>query len=263
MITSTRHPVVAAFRRLAQAPRRDADDRILLDGYHLITEALAGGIDFDQVLVDPDPVDTRRVSLAERLRAAGARVHAASPRVVQAAAQVDTSQGIVAIARRPAPGATAVLETVGLFLLVADQVHDPGNLGTMVRTALAAGATAMAITPGGVDPYNAKVLRATAGAIFRLPLVSMDAASLSGALAQHGVRMLVADARGSVDYREARVDRPVAIIVGNEARGSDPVWSAVGTGVRIPLFGPAESLNVAVAAALLLYEVVRRGAAAC
>ena len=262
MITSTRHPVVTAFRRLAESSHRDADGRILLDGYHLISEALDGGIAVDQVQVSADPADARLVSMTERLRAAGARVRAASPRVVQAAAQVEVSQGIVAIARRPTPGTTALVEATDLFVLVADQVQDPGNLGTMVRTALAAGATAIAVTPGGVDPYNPKVLRATAGAIFRLPVLCMDASSLRGEFARQRVRILVADARGSVDYRDAPVGRPVAIVVGNEARGPDPVWSEVGTRVRIPLFGPAESLNVGLAAALLMYEVARRGATA-
>jgi len=259
VITSTRHPVVAAFRRLAASPRRDEGGRVLLDGYHLVTEALAGGVVVEQVLVNGDAGDARSDALVERLRTVGARVHFASSRVVQAAARVEASQGIVAIARRPAPGATSLLAASDLFLLVADQVADPGNLGTIVRTALAAGATAVAVTPGGVDPYNPKVLRATAGAIFRLPVICQEAPALSHALSQRGVRVLVADARGSLDYRDARVDRPLAIVVGNEARGPDPAWSAVGTAVRIPLFGPAESLNVAVAAALLAYEVARRG----
>jgi TrmH family RNA methyltransferase len=265
VITSTRHPVVAAFRRLAAAPRRDdaprgdAARRILLDGRRLIAEALDAGVVIEQVLLAADPSDARSAALGERLRAAGACVHAASPRVVQAAAGVETSQGIVATAQRPALADAALLAAPDLFLLVADQVQDPGNLGTIVRTALAAGATAVAATSGGVDPYNPKVLRATAGALFRLPVICEAAAALSRALSQRGVRVLVADARGSLDYRDVPVDRPIAIVVGNEARGPDPVWPAVGTTVRIPLFGPAESLNVAVAAALLAYEVARRG----
>lgn len=261
MITSARHPVVAVFRRLAAGKRRDAD-RILLDGFHLITEALAGGVAIEHVLVSADAGDTRTAALAARLRAAGARVHAASPRVVQAAGAVETGQGIVAVARRPGPGAETLLAAGDLFLLIADGVADPGNLGTIVRTALAAGATAVAVSPGGVDPYHPKVLRATAGAIFHLPLLSMDATALIEALRRRAAQVLVADPRGTVDYRQAPVGRPVAIVVGNEARGPDPFWAQVGTTVRIPLLGPAESLNVSVAAALLLYEVVRRGPAA-
>lgn len=262
MITSTRHPVVATFRRLAAAPRRDADGRILLDGYHLINEALAAGVAIDQALVSADVAGGPAASLVARLLAVGARVHIASARVVQAAGAVETGQGIVAAARRPAPGAAALIDADDLFLLVADGVQDPGNLGTMVRTALAAGATAVAVTPGGVDPYQPKALRATAGAIFHLPLLSMDAAGLLEALRRRGARVLVADPRGAVDYREAPVSRPVAIVAGNEARGADPLWRDTGITVRIPLLGPVESLNVAAAAALLLYEVARRGTAA-
>ncbi len=231
----------------------------MLDGHRLIEEALGAGIAIDEALAAVDDADARGAALVRRLREAGARVHDATPRVVHAAALVETSQGIVAIARRPALAAEVVLAARDLFLLVADQVQDPGNLGTIVRTALAAGATAVAVTPGGADPFNPKVLRATMGAGFRLPVLSLDAASLAGALAARAILILVADARGLLDYREAPVDRPVAIVVGNEARGPDPAWSAAGVRVRIPLLGPVESLNVAAAAALLMYEVVRRG----
>lgn len=231
---------------------------MLLDGHRLIEEALEAGVAITEVLAAGDAADARGAALVARLKASGARVHAATSRVIQAAAQVDTSQGIVAIARRIPPASNAVLAARDLFLLIADQVADPGNLGTIMRTALAAGATAIAITTGSVDPFNPKVLRATMGAAFRLPVLSMDAASLAGVLSARGVHVLVADAHGSVDYREAPVARPVAIVVGSEARGPDPVWSDAGVTVRIPLLGPVESLNVAAAAALLLYEVARR-----
>ncbi len=258
MITSTRHPLVQVLRRLGESPRRDPDRRILLDGLRLIEEALDAGVPIETALVAAD-APPRVQALLARLRSAGARVHEASPRVVQAASRVETVQGIVAIARRPVPSDEAVLAAPDLLLLVADRIQDPGNIGTMIRTAVAAGATAVAVTDQTVDPFLPKVLRGTAGAVFRIPILKIDGTALRAVLRARAVRVVVADPRGPVEYTDAPLDPPVAIVVGNEASGPDPGWMDAGVRVRISLRGPIESLNVAAAAALLLYEVRRRG----
>jgi TrmH family RNA methyltransferase len=258
MITSTRHPLVQAFRRLGDHAGRSSDDRIILDGPRLIEEALGAGVVVEAALAvaaAASPVQ----ALAARLRGAGARVHEAAPRVVQAASRVVATQGIVALARRPRPATDEVLQAPRLVLLVADRIQDPGNIGTIIRTSVAAGATAVALTEGTVDPYLPKVLRATMGAAFRIPILTIDSVALRSALAARNVRVLVADAHAATEYTQVAVGPPVAIVVGHETAGPDPAWAGVGTRVRIPLWGPVESLNVAVAAALLLYEVARRG----
>ncbi len=231
---------------------------MLLDGPRLIEEAADAGMVIETALIAVGPASARTETLAARLRVAGVRVYEATPRVVQAASRVVTSQGIVAAARRPAPANETVLDARDLLLLVADGIQDPGNLGTMVRTAVAAGATAVAVTEGTADPYQPKALRATMGAAFRLPVLPLDGPALRAALTARAVRVVVADARGPVDYTEAPMAPPVAIVIGNEAAGPDPAWAATGSHVRIPLFGPVESLNAAVAAGVLLYEVARR-----
>lgn len=258
MITSTRHPLVQTLRRLGAHPRRDPERRIILDGDRLIEEALDAGVAVEAALVASD-APPRAQAVAARLRSAGVHVHEATPRVVQSVSQVVTSPGVVAIARRPQPAGDAVLAAPDLLLLVADRIQDPGNIGTMIRTAVAVGATAVAVTDGTVDPFLPKVLRATMGAAFRIPILSIEGAALRQALGARPVSILVADARAAVVYTDAPVTPPVVIVVGNEATGPDPEWSGMGTRVRIPLNGPVESLNVAVAAALLLYEVARRG----
>lgn len=227
----------------------------------MIEDALDAGVTIETVLVAAN-APPRVEALAARLRSAGARIHEAAPRVVQAASQVETVQGMVAIARRPEPADEGILRTPNLILLVADRIQDPGNIGTMIRTAVAAGATAVAVTDGTVDPFLPKVLRSTAGAAFRIPILSIDGAALRAILAAQAVRVVIADPRGTLDYTDAQVDAPVAIVVGNEASGPDPGWTSLGVRVRIPLLGPVESLNVAVAAALLLYEVRRRSTGA-
>lgn len=231
---------------------------MLLDGPHLIEEAVDAGVRVEAVLVAADRETPWHQALIARLQASGARVYEASGRVVQAACGVATSQGIVAMAHRPEPPGEEVLGSMHLLLLVADGVQDPGNLGTMIRTAAAAGATAVAVTEGSADPHLPKALRATMGAAFRVPLLRMEGEALRHALASRSIRVLVADPRGEEDYTEVPTDLPLAIVVGSEASGPDPGWSAIGSRVRIPLHGPVESLNVAVATGLLLYEVARR-----
>jgi TrmH family RNA methyltransferase len=259
VITSTRHPLVRTLRRMARRPALDRT-RLLLEGPHLVAEALDAGLPIDAALVAVG-ADGGLATLAARLRAAGARVHVAAARVVQAAGSVVTSQGIVAVARRPAAPEATLLEAADLVLLVADGIADPGNLGTMVRTALAAGATAAAAS-GGVDPFHPKALRAAAGAAFRLPILRDDARALLPRLQAKGVRVVVADPRAATDYTVAALGPPVAIVIGSEAGGPSAVWTDAGLTVRIPHYGPVESLNAATAAALLLYEVARRRVAA-
>ncbi|MDQ7840055.1 MAG: RNA methyltransferase [bacterium] len=258
MITSTRHPLVQAMRRAGGHPRRDPLQRIVLDGPRLIQEALDAGIIIEAALIAGDEQDPAGSPLGARLRDAGARVCQATLRVVQAAGRVTTSQGVVALARRPSPPDAAILTSPGLLLLVADGIQDPGNLGTMVRTAAASGASAVAVTEGTADPFQPKAMRASMGAAFRVPVLGLDGASLRAALVACGVRVIVADARGDQDYTSAPLGPPLAIVVGNESAGPDPAWFDLGTRVRIPLLGPVESLNAAVAAGVLLYEVVRR-----
>jgi TrmH family RNA methyltransferase len=257
VITSTRHPLVREFRDAAAAGRRDPDRRILLDGPRLVADALDAGVSIEVALVAAGAAPAAAL-LRERLRAAGARVHDASDRVVQAAGDVKTSQGIAALARRPDPADLRRLDAPDLVLLVADGIADPGNLGTMIRTALAAGATAVAITERAADPFLPKTVRATMGAVFRIPLIDVPVATLAPALTERRVTVFVADARADLDYTRAALAPPLAIVVGNEADGPDPRWREIGTGIRVPLHGPAESLNAAIAAGVLLYECARR-----
>src|SRR5437870_2411249 len=133
--------------------------------------------------------------------------------------------------------------------------------GVRLREAVpdAAGATAVLATHGTVDPSNPKVVRATMGSLFHLPVVTAPAEEAVALLRRHGVRILVADQSGAISYEEADYRAPLAVVLGNEGEGPDPAWRAVAEAtVRIPLYGRAESLNVAVAAALLLYEVRRK-----
>jgi TrmH family RNA methyltransferase len=259
-ITSTRNPLVARFRALADRKERETSGRFVVEGVRLLEHALADGITLDAVVYDPRaPADPRLGSVLTRAAAAGARVHTASAHVVAACSQVETPQGVVAIAQRPAASLEDLARSPAALLVVADRIQDPGNLGTIIRIADAAGVAGVIAVAGTVDPFNPKAVRATMGSLFHLPVVSAAAEDVIEALRAHEIRILVADQHGAVDFLDAEYRRPCAIVLGNEGQGVDPRWveHAAAT-VRIPMYGRAESLNVAVAAALLLYEARRQ-----
>jgi len=259
-ITSTKNPLVKRLRALAERPAREAEGRMVVEGVRLVAEALTARVGVELLLYDPQAgtKDVRIAELVARAASAGARTIEATPHVIAACSQVETSQGILAVVEVPAVDLSAILEAPDLLLVVADRVADPGNLGTIVRVADAAGATGVAVTRGSVDPHNPKAVRATMGSLFHLPVAEVDRDDLVRQLAERGIRILVADQHGAEDYTAASYAPPVVVVLGGEAEGVHPLWrEAAATLVRIPLYGRAESLNVAIAAALLLYEARR------
>ena len=265
LLTSAKAPVIKRIRALAAHSTRDSEGRFVLDGVRLIEEAIAADVPLDVCVYDPAAPRTspRLAALLGTLRDRGVRLVAAAPRVVAAASQVETSQGIVAVARMPWTAPAAVLDAPTLVLVVADGIQDPGNLGTIVRIADAAAATAVAVTGSAVDPYHPKTVRATMGSLFHLPVFALQTEALVDALRERSVRVLVADEDGAIEYSAVDYRPPVALVFGSEAHGPDPRWTAAADAtLRIPIYGRAESLNVAMAAGLILYEArrARRGA---
>ena len=258
-ITSTQNPLVKRIRALAERDAREAEDRMVVEGARMIEEVLEAGVPVELLLYDPLAVaGPRGEAVLERARRQGMRLVTAAPQVVAACSQVETSQGVVAVVERPRAALSDLLNVPELFLVVADRIQDPGNLGTIIRIADAAGATAVLATRGTVDPHNPKAVRATMGSLFHLPVVSATGEDAIALLRRRDVHILVADQAGAIDYEDADYRAPVALVLGNEGEGPDPAWRNVAQAtVRIPLYGRAESLNVAVAAGLLLYEVRR------
>ncbi len=206
-----------------------------------------------------DPTGTR---LRDAARASGARQVVVSDMVFKALTQVESPQGVLAVVARPQDAPEAVLRTPQGLFVVLDGIQDPGNVGTILRTATAAGATAAMTVGSAADPYSAKALRASAGAAFRLPLLHYPTASeAAAALTKNGVRLLEADPRGERLDSEVSLTRPLAFVFGSESGGADPIWRHAGAeSVRLPMAGAVESLNVAAAAAVLLYKAAVLGA---
>ena len=200
----------------------------------------------------------REAELSAVAKEAGVRLFAVAPHVMSSLTSTVTPQGAFAIARDPSTSLDS-LSQVHLVLVLAG-IADPGNAGTLVRSGVGAQASAVVFTDDAVDPLHPKVVRATAGALFSTALVrSAPLGDALAALRQRGVRAVGAVAGATSAPDDVDFTGPVAIVVGNEARGlSEEAQEFVDEAVGIPMPGPLESLNAAVAGSILLYEVIRQ-----
>lgn len=253
-ITSRQNPLVARFR---EAGRGGAGGLLLLDGVHLIVEALDAGLALDALAVTDDALEDPAIA---RLVARVPEAVTVSPEVLDAMSPVRTASGVVALAGRPVTSPESCVAADDPLTVIAVDVQDPGNLGALVRSAEAAGATGVLTTAGGADPFGWKALRGAMGSAFRLPLARVDDAGAALSLARrHGLRVVAAVARGGAPMSNVGLRGPVALVLGGEGPGLDAaVAAAADERITIPMAAPVESLNVAVAAALLVYEARRQ-----
>jgi TrmH family RNA methyltransferase len=210
-----------------------------VEGRSLVTQAIDAGWSVESQYV-PDGVDP--VSSV-------APAFVLGPNVLDRVASTDTPQPLLAVVSMR----SRTLPEGSSFVLAAHQVADPGNAGTIIRSAEAAGADAVVLTPGSVDMYNPKVVRSAAGSLFRLPVIEADLDALGHA----GLRVLATSSHRGDVYTDVDLRGPVALVVGNEAHGV-PEDALVDGWITIPHSGAAESLNVAMAATLLAFEVARQ-----
>ena len=255
IIRSRSNPIV---RRLRALKEKAGGELMLLEGPKLIEEALASSIGVVEAAASPRLAGIH-AGMVETLRRRGVAVRLVDEGVLASLSELDTSQGILALARRPAFDEARLYEGTPL-VLVAAGIQNPGNLGALLRTAEAAGATGAYLTDGAADPFSWKALRGSMGSAFRLPhrrrLTTADALARLDA---HGVRVVAADPRGALPYDEADLRRPVAILLGPEGAGLAPAArSRAAASVAIPMARGVDSLNVSVAAGVLLFEAARQ-----
>lgn len=257
MLTSLQNPLVKQLRKLQQARERQRQHQFLLEGTHLIQEALA--VDYPlQTVCHTEAWQARYPVLWAQISQRAARVEVVSPAVLAAIATTVHPDGVVAVASQE-QWPLSVPRAPSLGLLV-DTLQDPGNLGTLIRTGVAAGAAGLWLSPNSVDPYHPKVLRASAGLWFRLPLtVVPDWRSAIADWQAQGIQIVATSPTAMLPYWQADFRSPTLIWVGNEGAGlSESLVALADQQVKIPHFGPVESLNVAIVAALMLYEVQRQ-----
>jgi len=249
----------AGYRRLLEARRRGrADGLLLLEGRRLLEEALQAGLEIVEVAARVELGAGAGATLLARLAQAGARVRLLSDALMATLSELETPPGLLALARPPSFVTAAPAGTP--LLLVAVGVQNPGNLGGLLRTAEAAGATGAWLTRGCADPLGWKSLRGAMGSAFRLPQRrGVAAGTLADELRRAGLRSVAADARAAIRYDQADLRGPIAILLGSEGGGLSPsLLDSVDLRVRIPLRPAVESLNVGVAAGVLLFEAARQ-----
>jgi TrmH family RNA methyltransferase len=242
---------------------RWSERAFVAEGPELLRTALAAGWPVESIYLAPEGgADPDVQAACQQAVEAGARLFALAPGVLERVANTVTPQPVLAVLPMAEPDPAAVLgaPAPGDLLVVMVDVRDPGNAGTVVRTADASGVRGVVFAGDSVDPYNPKTVRASAGSLFHLPfVVEPDAAALAASLGQAGYRTLASGAEADQDYASLEWTVPSALFVGNEAAGLDPAVRAACAGaVSIPMEGRAESLNVGVACAVVCFEALRQ-----
>jgi RNA methyltransferase, TrmH family len=259
-ITSRQNPIVARFRAAA---RGESADLLLLDGVHLLAEALGAGIRVREAAVTGDAAltDVRPevAELADRLRTHDVPVATVSAAVMEALSPVRSASPVVALADRPLAAGRRVYRETPLVIIAID-VQDPGNVGAILRVAEAGGASGVVCAGACADPFGWKALRGSMGSALRLPvLVHRDVREAIDDARRHGCRIVATSPRSGHPLFESDLRGPIAVLVGGEGPGLAPSQiEAADERVMIPMQPPVESLNTAVSAALIVYEAYRQ-----
>lgn len=264
LISSRENEAVKFAASLQQAKMRHETGLCLLEGLRLVEEAINAAWQVKELFIEESAAQSERMaSLIARADEQSVKTYYATAAVVKKIATTDSPQGVIAVAEQPRD--VLPVRATGECWLLADELQDPGNFGTILRSADASGCNGVLLTGNGVDPFGPKAVRASMGSLFHLPVVvNNDRQAVLTWIREQKLSVFIADAGGTLSYSEADYKKGCVIVIGNEARGVSPFWRAAADAVvGIPIFGKAESLNAAVAASLLLYEAARQRHLSC
>lgn len=259
VITSKNHYAVKRARRLRRRTYRDREGLFLVEGLNLLSEAVRSNVVLRELIHVDSKADEARLIAGQASEPIP--IYQISEGLMDVISDVVTHQGIVGVLEQVDESYEEFMRRDSLsLLLVADQVRDPGNLGALMRIADCAGAEGFLLTSGSVDVYNPKVVRSAAGSHFHLPLVrDVDIQVLANDVRERGMRLWGLDPHSGRNYLEVNYREPTALIMGNEASGlEEEDRRLVEDTVQIKMAGKAESLNVASAAAVVLFEALRQ-----
>jgi TrmH family RNA methyltransferase len=260
ILTSKDNPLVRAIRLAATRARRSSPELVVAEGLRVLEEATIAGCVLEAALIeDTFGNDPRERALLDAWSGQGFPVRRAAASVLKGLSDVVSPQGALALVRVPTPTLTEVENPADPMMLCLCGIQDPGNLGTLLRTARAAGVTLVCCTPGTVSARNPKAIRASAGSFFHLPVIeALTPDELFDYCRRHNITMHRADVRGERSCWTADLRGPTAILLGNEARGLESaLWKDIPS-LRIPMMTSVESLNVSVAGSVLLFEAFRQ-----
>ncbi len=247
-IESVKNSFVKKMKQLYQRKHREKEGLFLAEGFHLVEEAFNANIRIDQFIVQEG------TNLPSRIPFSGFELTIVSKAVMKELSSTETPQGIIAVCHLPEEEKITIEK--GKKYLLVDGVQDPGNVGTLIRTADAVGLQAVLLGSGTVDPYNEKVIRASQGSLFHLPVIKGDIGEWMKTLQAKGIPIFGTAIEKGTSYTAIERQKEFALIVGNEGRGVNKEWlNKSDQIIYVPIYGNAESLNVSVATGILLYHL--------
>src|SRR5262245_9618536 len=258
-ITSASNPRLKQLRAAVRNGGIDVQGRVRIEGSKLVTEAIRSRLHVEEVYVSESCRRERSMQALLRRLPGTPEIVELPDRLFVTIVSTENPQGLLALARLPSIPLEELLRTASM-LLIGCELQDPGNVGTLLRSAEAFGVEGVLLTQTSVSPWNEKLIRASAGSVFRLPcLGGFESPQLLRNLQGNGFRFVAATPKATLDFREVDYRGRVALIVGNEGRGlREKVLSHVQTKIRIPMKEGIESLNVSVAASIVLCEAARQ-----
>lgn len=259
MITSTANDKVKRLVNLQKKRKlRDEEKVFLIEGIRMFREVPRDRL--SEVYVSETFFGKERETLERVLSGMGVRLELLSDRVYEHVSDTKTPQGVLCVVKRREGSLEEMLKDESPFLLVLDNLQDPGNVGTIIRTAEGAGVTGVILSRDSADIYNPKTIRSTMGSVYRVPFCYTE--NIAGALEQinkAGIGTFAAHLEGKCAYDEADYKKPCAFLIGNEGNGlRDEVAEKAKEYIRIPMLGRVESLNAAIAASVLMFEAARQ-----
>jgi RNA methyltransferase, TrmH family len=254
-ISSPQNPKIRLVRALMGRRKERAKERaFVIEGVRLLEEAFSAGWQ-PQFILFSENLTERGQATVEAYAGRGVETIQAPQQLMESISDTETTQGVLAVFPLPEPTLPSRLD----FVVIADRLRDPGNLGTLMRTAAAAGVQALFTTPGTTDPFAPKVVRSGMGAHFGLPVFSLNWGEIEKLAKKHNLALYLAEAEGGQPAWKLDLRQPAGLIVGGEAEGASFEAHEAAAGiVTIPMPGRAESLNAAIAAGIILFEFVRQ-----
>lgn len=259
-ITSLQNPRVKGAARLRDRRHREKQERILIDGTRELARAVAAGVRMLEVFIcEPLCTSDQSRQLLALLPDCGAELLPVSEPVFEKLSFGHRVEGVLGIAEMPRPTLADLQLPERPLVAVLEGVEKPGNVGAVLRSADAAGVSAVIVADARTDLYNPNAIRASLGTIFTMPVCAATADETLNWLRRHRLAIYAARVDASVPYTEADYRGPMAVVLGSEAEGLSAAWTADDvTPVRLPMLGAADSLNVSAAAAVLFYEALRQ-----
>ena len=259
-LTGKDNPLLKTLRKLNRNPEKDAGGQMAIEGIRVLEEAEKSGCEIDAVVItDGFGNEPREKNLLERWRARGIRIFQVAEKLFASISAVRTPQGAMALVRAPQYTLDGIQLKERILILCACGIQDPGNLGTLIRTAAAAGVDVVLTTTGTVSARNPKALRASAGAFFSIPVIEhLETGEILSYCERNEILRYRTDARDGVRHTQADMISSCAIFLGNEGTGVNEAAFARLPGIHIQMPGNTESLNVAAAGAILVFEAARQ-----